>query len=267
MIKKLLLIILFSIFLTLITQKARAEQSETELAKQTQNPIANLISLPFQNNFDINVQPYDRTRVTTNIQPVIPIDLNEKYNLITRTILPVIRQPVGQNDDEYGLGDTSFSLFFVPKESKILWGAGPIFLLPTSTDRALGVGEPGIGPTLVALQMKKQWVYGFVTSQVWTDTNSHGNKFNFFTFQYFINYNFGKGWYFSSAPINTANWEQDTGEEWTVPVGGGFGKVFRIGNQPINISLTGYKNIEHPANGAEYQIRFQFQFLFPKGGK
>ena len=218
-------VILFIASFLISLNNAQARQSNTDLAKQTQNPIADLISLPFQNNFDLNVQPYDRTRVTTNIQPVIPVDLNEKYNLITRTILPVIRQPVGRNDDEYGLGDTSLSLFFSPKKSKVIWGAGPVFLLPTSTDRALGVGEPGIGPTLVVLQMKNKWVYGFLTSQVWTDTNSHGNKFNFFTFQYFVNYNFGKGWYAVTSPINTADWEQDTNEELTVPIGAGCGSA------------------------------------------
>jgi len=243
-----------------------AQEADTgELAKAVQNPIANLISVPFQNNTDFNRGPDDKTHNVLNIQPVIPFELSEDWNLITRTIIPVVSQPEivdGQNR-ETGLGDTSFSAFFSPlNNSSITWGAGPVVLLPTNTDHRLGADEWGIGPSFVILTMPGPWVIGSLVSNVWDIDGD--TEINFFTWQYFVNYNFSDGWYLTSSPIMTANWEAESGEEWTVPVGGGFGRVFHIGSQPLNANFQYFHNLEQPQGVGDWSIRTQLQFMFPK---
>jgi len=242
-------------------------QDEAELAKKTQNPVSDLISLPFQNNTNFGIGPHDKTQNVLNIQPIWPFALNEDWNLITRTIVPVISQPAlaaGQERTN-GLGDTTFTAFFSPKDSgKLIWGLGPVFLLPTATDDVLGSDKWGIGPAVVVLTMPGNWVIGSLLSNVWSFAGSGDQDVNLFTWQYFINYNLPDGWYLSSAPIITANWEAESGNKWTVPFGGGFGKVFRVGKQPMNASVQAFYNVEKPDLGADWTLRLQLQFLFPK---
>ena len=137
-------------------------------------------------------------------------------------------------------------------------------LIPTSTDDALGVGEWGAGLSAVFLGMPGNWVVGSLFSNVWSFTNEEDRRVNLFTWQYFINYNFPNGAYLTSQPIITANWEAESGDEWTVPFGGGVGKVTKFGKQPVNLSAQAYYNVEKPQFGADWQLRLQMQFLFPK---
>ncbi len=242
------------------------ELGEAELARKTQNPISDLISLPFQNNTNFNLGPENKTQNILNIQPVWPFSLNENWNLITRTIIPVVSQPgfMGQSRTN-GLGDTFFTAFASPKDSgKWLWGVGPAILIPTATDDALGSDQWGAGPSVVVLTMPGKWVIGSLFSNVWSFAGSDNQDVNLFTWQYFINYNMANGWYLTSAPIITANWEASSGNEWTIPFGGGVGKIFRIGKQAINTSIQYYYNVETPQFGADYQLRIQLQLLFPK---
>jgi len=236
--------------------------SATDLAKKAQNPVADLISLPLQNNTNFNLGPGNDTQNILNIQPVIPFKLSENLNLITRTILPVVYQPAltPTGSSDFGLGDTTFSAFFSPRESKPIWGAGPIALIPTSTGSTLGAGEWGLGASGVLLAMSGPWVVGGLVSNVW----SFEGSVNSFVFQPIINYNLADGWYLTSVPIITANWEATSGNRWTVPVGGGVGKIFKIGKQPMNAQIQAFYNIEHPSGGPEWQLRLQLQFLFPK---
>jgi len=241
--------------------------STAELAKASQNPVADLISLPLQNNTNFGIGPDDKTQNILNIQPVWPFSLNDNWNLITRTIFPVISQPglLPQQDRTNGLGDTTFTAFFSPKNSgKLTWGAGPVFLLPTATDDALGSDKWGVGPSVVLLTMPGHWVVGSLFSNVWSFAGSGEQDINLFTWQYFINYNLPEGWYLSSAPIITANWEADSGNKWTVPFGGGFGKIFRIGKQPMNAQVQAFYNVGKPDLGPDWTLRLQLQFLFPK---
>ena len=274
----------FTLFLILIFSTGTAlgqEQSQEDLAKQAQNPIANMISLPLQNNTNFGIGPdEDEVQNVLNIQPVIPFSITENINLITRTILPVVTQPdfyTGEEDGSItGLGDITFSAFFSPKDStKLTWGVGPIFLFPTATDGFLGAQSPsggeslgadkwGAGLSLIGLVMPGKWVIGSLISNVWSFAGSGDQDVNLFTWQYFINYNLPKGWYLTSAPILTANWEADSDNTWTIPFGGGFGKLFSIGTQPINAQLSAYYNVEKPEFGPDWQLRFQVQFLFPK---
>jgi len=274
--------LIFTLLFMIFLSTAAFSQDESELAKQTQNPLANLISLPLQNNFDFKDGPHERTRYTLNIQPVVPFKLTEKWNLITRTIFPLRYQPdiTQSTGGVFGIADTTFTAFLSPKASgKFIWGVGPVLLLPTATDDALGTGKWGAGPSIVALITPDPWVIGFVASNVWSFAgDSDRDKVNFFTFQYFINYNLPNGWYLTSAPINTANWEAEDGNKWTIPVGGGGGKVVRIGKLPVNIQAQVFYNVERielstseplpeplpDATAADWQLRLQMQFLFPK---
>jgi len=241
------------------------ENETAELARSAQNPVASMISLPFQNNTNFDVGPLEKTQNIMNIQPVWPFALNENWNLITRTIVPVISQPAftPSQDRENGLGDTVFTAFLSPRDSgRWIWGVGPALLLPTSTDDRLGAGEWGAGPSAVVLTMRGPWVVGSLFSNVWSFTGD--TEVNLFTWQYFVNYNLDDGLYLTSAPLITANWEADSDNTWTIPFGGGVGKIFRIGKQPINSSISAYYNVEKPDFGAEWQMRLQVQFLFPK---
>lgn len=212
-----------------------------------------------------SIEKHDRNQHVLNIQPVYPVTLG-KLNLINRLIIPVLFQPLGKDDGEFGLGDTQYSMFLSPAEAgKVIWGVGPAFSIPTATDDVLGTGKWCAGPTAVVLTMPGRWVLGALASNLWSFAGEGDNPdVNSLTVQPFINYNFDKGWYFSSSPIITANWEADGDDRWTVPVGGGFGRIFKIGKQPMNAQMGAYYNMEKPDGAADWNLRFQMQFMFPK---
>ena len=263
--------VMFLFALTLACQAQAQDAGEdaqtAALAKAAQNPIASLISLPFQNNTDFGVGPDDGTKNTLNIQPVWPFALSDSWNLITRTIVPVVSQPgFGAGDDRVtGIGDTTFTAFFSPRNSgKWTWGVGPVIVLPTGSNDQLTSDKWGLGISAVVLTQPGNWVVGSLLSNVKSVSGGGGTDFNIFTWQYFVNYNFNHGWYLTSAPIITANWEASGSNRWTVPFGGGVGKIMKWGKQPVNLSAQAYKNIESPEFGADWQLRLQVQLLFPK---
>ncbi len=180
----------------------------------------------------------------------------------------MIYQPdiAAPNGGEFGLGDINLTLFLSPaKSGKLIWGLGPIISLPTATDKTLGTDKWAAGPSLVVLTMPGHWVIGALANNLWSFAgDSDRADVNQFLLQYFVNYNFNGGWYLTSAPINTANWEEDNDNRWTIPIGGGGGKVFRVGKQPLNFQTQAFYNVEHPDLGAEWSLRLQLQFLFPK---
>ncbi len=227
-----------------------------------------MISIPFQNNFDFNIGPHDRTRNTLNIQPVIPFGISENWNIITRTIVPVLYQPdvASNSGGESGLGDINTTWFLSPsKPGKLIWGLGPILQFPTATDDTLGTGKWAAGPSIVVLTMPGNWVVGILGSNIWSYAgDSKRDDVNQLLLQWFVYYNLPNGWYLSSVPINTANWEADSGNRWTIPLGGGGGKVFKIGKQAINAKTEAYYNVEHPDTGPEWQLRVEIKLLFPK---
>ncbi len=243
-------------------------EGESDLAKAAQNPVGDLISLPFQNNTNFGFGPYDRTQNVLNIQPVVPIGLGSEWNLITRTIFPVITQPdfFSENGSTTGLGDINFTAFLSPKApGKIIWGAGPALIFPSATENNLGSGKWSAGPSVVVLTMSGPWVAGIIVSNVWSFAGqSNRADVNFFLAQYFVNYNMDHGWYIVSAPIITSNWEATSGNNWTVPFGAGAGKIFRLGKQPMNFSMQAFYNVVKPDFGPDWQLRFQLQFMFPK---
>lgn len=239
-----------------------------DLAQAAQNPVANVISLPFQNNTNFNFGPLEKTQNILNIQPVIPFSLGTDWNLITRTILPVISQPAlfPGDDRTFGLGDTVFTAFLSPASpGRIIWGAGPVLLLPSATDDKLGTDKWGAGPSAVALTIRGPWLFGVLANHIWSFAgDSDRNDVNASLIQPFINYNFRGGWFLTSSPIITANWEADSNQTWTVPVGGGVGRLFFLGRQPVNASLQAYYNVEKPDFGADWSVRLSVAFLFPR---
>ncbi len=250
---------------------AHAELSAEELAKLSQNPVGNVVSVPFQNNTNFNTGPQSGTQNILNIQPVIPIELNPEWNLITRTILPLVWQPgstPGENTT-FGLGDLQLSGFVSPSQpgpGGLIWGAGAIAQMPTDTN-GLGNKNWGLGPTAVVLRIEKgsPWVYGALVNNVWSLSSSgRGGSYSNFLLQPFLNYNFLGGTYVGSAPIVTANWKADSGQRWTVPLGMVVGHIFHLGKLPVNSQIGAYYNVVHPDNGANWQLRVQVQFMFPK---
>lgn len=249
---------------------ARAELSAEELAKLAQNPVGNLISLPFQNNTNLNFGPEKGTQNILNIQPVIPISVDRDWNIITRTIVPVIWIPSLGPDtpSKDGIGDTVFTAFLSPANpGHWIWGAGPVVQIPTNSSSELGNRNWGLGPSFVVLHLDHgdPWVYGVLVNNVWSLTsNKEGGAYNNGLIQPFVNYNFKEGFYVTSSPIITVDWKAPGGQQWTVPIGGGLGKIFHVGKLPVNAQLSAYYNVVRPDFQANWQIRAQVQLMFPK---
>jgi hypothetical protein len=249
-------------------QAGCAEENQEELARASQNPVANMISIPLQANFNFDYgQDRDKSQIVMNIQPVIPISLNKDWNLITRTIIPIIYTefPAYQT----GLGNVQFTGFFSPaKPGKFIWGAGPAIEFPTHTDTYLGSDKWSAGPSVVGLTMQGHWVIGFLAQNLWSfagpSTTRENPSVNRFLAQPFINYNLPNGWYLSSSPAITADWKAPGPDQWTVPLGAGVGKIFRIGKLPFNGYLGGYYNVVRPEIGPNWTLRAQLTLLLPK---
>lgn len=248
------------------TTRPAKPTGEEDLAKQSQNPIADLVSLPFQSNTNFNTGPFNRTQEVLNIQPVVPLHINSDWNMISRTIVPVISQPDPiSNSSTNGIGDITQSLFLSPVHSDpLIWGVGPVFTIPSATDPILGQGKVLLGPTIVLLTTPGHWVIGVLANNQWSvGGDPLRSRVNAFLAQPFINYNLEHGWFLTTSPIITANWLAAPGQQWTVPLGGGFGRVFKLGDQPVNASIQGYYNAERPTGTSTWTLRTSFALLFP----
>jgi len=270
------------------TSAAHAQQGE-DLREAAQNPIADLISVPFQNNTNFDIGHTDNTQNVLNIQPVYPFHLDQDWNLIARPILPVINQPpffsgpelqalekvlgpdIGRT--EFGLGDLTPEFFFSPRkpiklgDASLVWGAGPAFQFPTATDDELGTGKYSAGPGFVVFLSDRPLhiTTGFLILNLWSFAGDEDRaNVNAMTLQPFFNYNLRKGWYLTSSPLITANWEAGEDNRWTLPIGGGIGRIFKIGDQAINANIAAYYNVLTPDDtGANWQLRAEWTFLFP----
>jgi hypothetical protein len=254
-----------------------AQAQGDDLAKAAQNPVAAMISLPFQNNTLFGVGPNDDTANVLNIQPVIPVTVGS-WNIINRTIAPVIYLPdlaagvaevpsqIRSGNDKFGLGDINHTVYFSPAASgPVIWGIGPSITLPTATDNLLGSEKWSAGPAAVLLAQPGPWTVGTLVRQLWSFAgDSDRRDVSQLLVQPFVNYNLGGGWYGVSSPVITANWKSaDDDDTWTVPVGGGFGRIFSIAGQALNAQVQSFYNVEAPQYGPDWSLRFQLQFLFP----
>lgn len=236
------------------------------LAKKLSNPVADLISVPLQFNYDKGFGPSDASRYTLNIQPVIPISISEDWNVISRTIVPIIylESPAPGLDSEFGLGDTVQSFFFSPKDPIDGWilGFGPVLLLPTGTEPTLRSESLGLGPTAVALRQEGGWTYGALANHIWsvTDSDDH-EKVNATFLQPFASYTWPSA---TSLTLNTESTYAWDDEQWTVPINLLVSQLVKIGDQPVSFQLGGRYYADAPDDNTEWGLRFAIVFLFPK---
>jgi hypothetical protein len=243
------------------------DDSSADLAKKLSNPVSDLTIVPLQNDFDFGGGPKDDGfRYTLKLQPVIPISLSERWNLISRTIIPFIEQRnmIGRTEQS-GLGDTVQSLFLSPKapsRGNWFWGAGPVFLLPTATDNLLGAEKFAIGPTAVLLRQTHGWTYGALVNHLWSATgNSDRQDVSATYLQPVLDYTTKHHTTFGLGAESTYDWKQS---QWTVPVLVHFGQLVKIGKLPIELKLSGKYYAEAPEDAPQWGLRFTITFLFPK---
>jgi hypothetical protein len=275
----------YTVVLLILSLSFTTTSVADDLAKQSQNPLGTVISLPLENNFYTGIGPSESSVYALNIKPVYPMEVGN-WNLINRFILPAIYSegqdvpvPPGIEVDSgysgpieiargsaFGLGDLTYQAYFSPKDSgDWIWGVGPAMILPTATEARYASDKLSLGAAFVALSMPGNWVYGILAQNVWSVAgDSDADDVNSFLFQYFLNYNMGAGWYLSSTPVITANWEADSDDRWTVPLGGGVGRMVKNGKLPIDYKLTAYKNVEKPEFAPDWNVQFTIKFLFPK---
>jgi len=253
----------------LLAQPALAQESAEALAKKLSNPVAALISVPLQLNYTQNIGPVDDgSQWVLNVQPVIPISISEKWNLISRTILPVVSQddiyPGAGN--QFGLGDTVQSLFFSPKEptsSGLIWGVGPVFLLPTGTDDLLSGEKWGAGPTAVLLKQKGPWTVGFLGNHIWSFAGNDDRGDISSTFlQPFVSYTTPKAITYAFNTESTYDWET---EQWSVPLNFTVAKMTRVGKQLVSFTGgVGYYAASTDTGADGWKFRAVVTLLYPK---
>jgi hypothetical protein len=242
-----------------------ASEDKEKALHDAQNPIANTISVPFQNNTYFTAGPLHKTANVLIIEPVIPMKLNEDWNVIGRYITPIEYVPRVSPDQgsEFGLGNLQPEFYLSPAHSgSVIWGVGPKLYLPTATNQALGINRMGGGPAAVALTIQGHWVAGLIANNVWAGSGKE--RVNQMTLNPFVDYNMKNGWYFVSAPVITSNWVAKSSDRWTVPLGGGIGRMFKIGDQAVNARFQGLYNVVRPDYAPSWQLQLQVQFLFPK---
>jgi len=261
----------FVILAACMLQPAAAQaqsQDAAELAKQLSNPVASLISVPFQFNYDARIGPVrDGEKFYLNFQPVIPISLDKDWNLISRTIVPIVSQRniFPGADDQSGLGDITQSFFFSPKvpaPGNIIWGVGPVFLLPAGTDPLLGTEKWGAGPTVVVLTQQGGWTIGILANHIWSVAgDSNRADVNSTFLQPFIAYTTKDAWTYTLNTESTYDWIAD---QWSVPVHFQITKLLKLGTQPVSIGGGVRYWAASPDTGAhDFGARLIVTFLFP----
>ncbi|MGB5172154.1 MAG: hypothetical protein WBN69_12035 [Eudoraea sp.] len=275
--QKILSIAISCLFILGITEYGFSQEVEKDsipngddiekLAKASQNPLANIMSFPFQFNSSFKIGPYDRTANVLNFQPVIPF---ANGRIITRSIIPVAWIPDITNESgmySSGLTDIQVMAGYSPKTKGYTFGVGPVLGFPTGGVKR-GSQKWSAGPALIFMVNPGPWVLGFLASNLWSYAGDPDrSEVNAMTLMPFVNYNFGKtGWYLSSVPIITADWEATSGNKWVVPLGGTIGKLKRVGKVglPINIQAGAFYNVVSPEIGPKWSTRVQVQILLPK---
>ena len=269
---------LVTLLVAVVLPVRAAAQDEAELAKKTQNPVADLISVPLQNNCDFSIGPKDGWRYTLNIQPVVPLSISDDAMLIIRTIVPVIYQEnvvprvdkstvpptVDFHTSQAGLGDITQSFFLAPKQTVGGWivGAGPVFLWPAATDDILGSEKWGAGPTAVVLQQQHGWTYGMLANHIWSYAGDDDRPYVSTTFlQPFVSYVTKTYTTFGFNTESSYDWHA---AQWTVPLNLSVSQLLKLGKLPVQLGVGGRLYVERPAGGPDWGLRFTMTFLFPK---
>ena len=244
------------------TQNLARPFDRERFARDAQNPVADLFMFPMKYEANPGYGPDEELQSVFTLQPVVPFNLDDNWNLITRTVFPFYYQPQVDDSHLFGTGETTFTTWFSPAKTEgFLWGVGPVLMVPTASNGQLGSREWGGGASLVALGVTESWVFGGLTNNVWSFESGDWNRF---LLQPFVSYEMGDGWYVVSAPLLTADWEAPAGEQWVVPLGAGFGRIIKPDLIPMDVSAHYYYNVEHPTFGADWQLRLQLNLIFPK---
>lgn len=246
-----------------------AQNTNADLAKQLSNPVANLISVPLQYNYNDGFGDGGGRQNYVNFQPVVPVSLNANWNVIIRTILPVIDQydMVPGSGTQFGLGDTTQSFFFSPKApgpGGLIYGVGPAFLYPTATEEALGTGKWGAGPTIVALKQEGGWTYGVLANHIWSVTGQSAREDLSNTFlQPFASYTTAKATTYTLNTESTYDWKDN---QWSVPINAMVTQLLKVGDQRIQVGGGLRYWAESPEGAADgWGARAVLTFLFPAG--
>jgi hypothetical protein len=246
--------------------------SDADLAKQLSNPLASLVSVPFQFNWEQGVGYQDATRTILNVQPVVPFELNDEWNLIGRWIMPFVSQPplTPGSESSYGLSDILFSAFFAPRDTKSgwTWGVGPVLSLPMTSDPTIGSGQWSAGPTIVMLKQSGHWTYGFLANQLWSfqsTSDAERAKVNKTFIQPFLAYNTPHAITFTVQSEATYDHEAESGQKWTVPINFQVSKVSRFGPFPFQMGGGWGYFVDSPDIGPDRKIRIVFSILLPRG--
>jgi hypothetical protein len=278
--KKMQLIIIFllvPLFMWAQTEEKPVEQSAENLAKKSQNPVGDIISVPLEFWHHGGMRNGGSANVFI-MKPVYPVTFGG-VTLINRLIIPYLGISANNSDADLGeivgpfsnekttgFGNIQYQAFFTKADAgKVIVGLGPVFEFPTNTNN-LGSTQWSAGPALVVLTMPGKWVMGALAQNLWSFAGpDDGSSVNQLIFQYFINYNFGKGWYVTTTPIITSDWNKESGNQWTVPFGGGFGRMVRIGGKlPVDFKLQAFSNVVRPDGAPSWSMLFIMKFLFPK---
>ncbi len=238
-----------------------------DLALKLSNPIADLISVPIQGNWDTGIGPADADLITVNVQPVVPFSIGRDWNLVTRTIVPIIapESPTTGGREESGLGDVIESLFFSPKAptaSGWIWGVGPAFLFPTASEDELGSDRWAAGPTAVVLKQENGWTYGALANHLWSFAGDDDRPDVNATFlQPFLSFTTQSHTTWTLNTESTYDWERS---QWTVPIQGQVSQLLMIGRLPVSVGFGYRQFVEAPRRGPDWGLRFVLTFLFPR---
>ena len=247
-----------------------------DLAKASQNPVGDIVSLPIE-VWHYGNMPGNSSATALIVKPVYPVNLGE-LNLVNRLIIPYLgidanlsRLDLGPSEipisdvNRDGFGNIQYQAFFTPaKPGKVIWGVGPVFEMPTNSND-LGTDKWSAGPAAVVLTMPGNWVLGALAQNLWSFAGSDSaQSVNKLIFQYFVNYNLPNGWYLTSTPIISADWNKPGSDRWTVPLGGGFGRLVKFGKQPVDFRVQAFANVVTPDAGPDWTVMGAVKFLFPK---
>ena len=247
-----------------------SKADEDDIARESENPIGNLTVLPLENDTNFGVGPHDGTQNILEFEPVVPIHLNPDWTLINRAIIPAVWNPdlSPAMSVPQAIAPTDYSAFLSPSHPVDGWtvGAGPIVQIPTATSPTVGSSVWGLGPTAVVVHTSAHIVAGLLVNQIWSlggvDPGPGGKRYAQFLAEPFVNYNFGHGWFVSSAPIITDD-ETHAGRKWTVPVGAVAGRIIKLGGKlPVKLSIGGYYNVVTPQYGAKWQLQSVVAAIF-----
>ena len=259
-----------ALLLAVLHSSAPAQEAPrpVDLVQKVRNPLANQVSIQFQPNFNFGVGPNRDTEYVFNIQPNIPIALPGAWTIITRTIMPLVNEPGSESGQGYtfGIGDIQPTLFLTPPSSEtFIWGFGPVLQFPSASATSLGTGKWEIGPTVAAIFNRGPWQFGAQINNLWSFAgDASRDAVNQMFLQPQVNYTLPDAWYLTCGPQITADWRASAGDRWTVPVGGGFGKVFSFGPRALSVQAEGYYNAVHPSGGPTWSAILTVQLAFPR---